>query len=342
MEATQQREKTEAPAVLGYTAQVGQQKRLERGIMWLVGIICAAQLLMLPIGVCYWLVYFPYYHFNFSQKYYWDALVALLQTVGALVTAVFGLLFLLGIQRARGIFVVGAWVICLLSVFHFLIYLWFCRSFLYFTSWQVRDTVAAFTQMVIWCYPVMLAAIAMKSPQMKRRYAQGWILWSITATAAVAVAMQTIVSFSLDLESVWLEHAAAVFAATWDGPWHETPTGIGMIAGAMASCSAIGAVAWSFYRGVSGRWALMICAALWVVFAGGVFGTELLREIESLRLRGLRAFPPAMANDLWGSLQALSTLAAYLAFPLAIRVALTLSDVRAKLERTPRDMSSEA
>jgi hypothetical protein len=102
----------------------------------------------------------------------------------------------------------------------------------------------------------------------------------------------------------------------------------------MACLSVFAAIIWTLIRGRSGRWALMICAALWVVYAGCFYGHALVMEILQAYFR-----PYMMSSRIGGIIYmvlgvaaSLATLAAYLAFPLAIRVALTLSDVRAKLE----------
>jgi hypothetical protein len=162
----------------------------------------------------------------------------------------------------------------------------------------------------------------------------------MTAVAAMLVAWPTIWDWTMRFEGTWTNHVITVFAPAAGRPWWRSILGVGMLAGSVASWSAFLAVAWTLFRGISGRWALMICAALWVVYAVGHSGTYLGEGIARGVSEYLAGYSVGARSEVRQIVAQLQRLAGLLAFPLAIRVALTLSDVRARLERGGGGISS--
>jgi hypothetical protein len=111
------------------------------------------------------------------------------------------------------------------------------------------------------------------------------------------------------------------------------------MAGGLACFAIIAATIWTLLHGPKGRAALLVCASLLVVRAFCLPGVAIFRDAVELytRSRG----PLAAAGPIWNQwefaefLRQIGNLGTLMAFALAIRVALSLSDVRAKLDRLP-------
>ncbi len=105
---------------------------------------------------------------------------------------------------------------------------------------------------------------------------------------------------------------------------------VGTLCGGLACFSVYGVTLWTLLRGPKGRAALMICAALLAVKAVCVDGSTAYMNISELF-----SSPDPVWKDTGGSLlgaASLANLAWCLAFPLAVRMALSLAEVRAKLD----------
>jgi hypothetical protein len=315
--------------VLGYEAI--QRKRWERGVLWLTWIVCFTQSLVVLKDLHAWAYVLTHAPSMWVGEYFWGILALLLQ-VSSLAIACCGWLLLFLGARVRRAFAWCTWF----SVLVWLLAIGY--SCFRDDTWMLRETgynqdsgIMGFVAITVICwYPTVLLATTIRRPHETQRPLGPGVIWWTTAVAAMLVAAPIMLPWICDFRGEWMSHAVQVFAVLFDNDARITVAGIGRMTGALASFIAFGAIAWTFYRGAAGRWALMVCAALWLVYAILVHGSRLLEVIwnfahDFLVYRSTRI-------DFQSVVESVLELAIFFAFPLAIRVALTLSDVRARLE----------
>jgi hypothetical protein len=332
MDATESQAQPQAAPVLGYAIQ---QQRWERGILWLTCIVFVTQLLTLPAGICNYALLLSW---SFRWRFLTPTLgiIELCWAAASLVAAITAFLLLLQVRRTHAAFMISALLVVgmllVRMIFTIGYYRWSYRwGGVMSEAGPVLTAIAEFT---LWSYPLVLLAAVTRRSDGTQRNLRAAAIWWMTAVAALLVAAPAVFHWLSYPQEMWEQCLVQTLAVFIGKDWWQSLTGIGMLAGSLAAFSVIFAIAWTLYRGVSGRWALMICAALWVVFATGTFGTNLGLELYHPRFgSAATVFSLSFfADDLREAALSLSSLAGCMAFPLAIRVALTLSDVRARLE----------
>jgi hypothetical protein len=322
-----------------------QQRRWERGVLWLVGIVCVTQLLTLPAGACELLQTVRWWKWKMGGGYGgWTGDISngllMLRPVGSLFTAANAFLVLMGVQWARtALKVCVRWM--LLLVFGILIASAVTGRLStmleapdeYFENHSL-SLLFAIGYTILFCYPLVLVSVVLPRKDPSQRRLGAWGIWWLSASACLLIAAPTVADWVADPEMNWIKTAQLVFSPIVDSAWWKTFRGVGMISGAAACFSVLPAILWTLYRGSAGRWALMIAACLWVVYAAGFHGTLVpLGIYEDL----FWSFPyPVRAGyvdpGIYTTAWSLREFSLWMAFPLAIRVALSLSDVREKLD----------
>jgi len=316
-------------AVLMYAAT--QQRRWERGLLWLACIICATQFLSLPAGVCGhvsdaldpWV-----YSDQFKGAIFLDSF----RTAVSLGATVCAALFVINRQWAHRGLILCSWLMVVFCVIATLYSMRELSPYRFDPSDRhnpMHETIAQkAADLMLWCYPLLLLSAVLERRGGTGRKWSASAIWSFTAFAALVIALPAVVAWLTGLESTYIHSASGIADDFTNDIWWDKVVALGMTACAIASFGTFIAVVWTYFRGTSGRRWLIGCTAFWAVYAAAVFGTALcvgLYHIDYRYRYGVLSSLSEAASDL-------RRLAGFLAFPLAIGVALTLSDVRARLE----------
>jgi hypothetical protein len=191
-----------------------------------------------------------------------------------------------------------------------------------------RDS-RAMIVLVLRTYPLVL--MMMVVPRRSRRRPPAGLIWWTTAAALCMAAAPIICKWIDGFPAEWYFSAVRVFSWWFGRSWEASVMGVGDMARSLASLSVIVLVPWIVLRGPRGRPALMISAALLVAWAGltmiAYMGLLLPQSVMMARW---------LTGTLHGCLEDPASLLAsggiVLAFPLGVRMALSLAEVRARLD----------
>jgi hypothetical protein len=183
--------------------------------------------------------------------------------------------------------------------------------------------------LAVYAYPPLLSALVMKKSKPHVS-----VIWWVTIAACVAMALPILRDWYFEFDKQRDDAIGNMFLV--DQERLSPLLAIGSMAGALACFAAMVAVVWTLLHGPKGRAALLICAALLVVRGFCLGASAVFQEVWLAYWRWTS--PSATFWD-WAVLlplsRALATGISLIAFGLAIRVALSLSEVRAKLDRLP-------
>jgi hypothetical protein len=343
------------------------KNRWERGVMWLTGIVCIVQLMGIPEAIILWIRFLlangvtalapPAFGLTIVYVNYFLLVVCRMALLPLCQLAIVGLSLRVLARKdgaRRGLFLACLAAALLEMQWGFAPAAWASysedqhrRFWTPYTggigeNWQTwsfiyRDKAWGYLlgEIVVNCYPlVLLACVIRRQDEAMRRQMGATGLWIITIAACVLMALPTSIEWITSFPNRYLITTSMVFAIYLDRGVSGSVFGIGIAAGAGACLSIFFAIVYTLFKGPKGRASLMICAALLTVFAAAVPGQafltaafEFARGIMSGRLPLNMFLGPcfSVAMDL-------TTFAAALAFPLALRMALSLSDVRDKLD----------
>jgi hypothetical protein len=318
--------------VLGYAQD---QQRWEKGVRWLLWIVCGAAWVQgLSAGVIGWK--------DVENRIMWRSFAAPVEVVVCEVATAVGWLWvgcvtfwgLLRFGRVRG------WVVWSLSIQMAVLAsralaLALDRSF-YFSPYlrsvaipgeAVGSHTTGFIQTLMpGLYPLVLLAFLYPSRDGGRR-PSGRALWWLTAGTCVAAALPLTQVWVTQFESTYHRTIVNLWIISRNSPWSQM-VALGTLAGTFAGFFACGAVLWMAF-GRKGRAALKICAALLVVYAIGAEGGAVGRWAMHISGTGILSRPLSAPFDI---AEAITSVALWVAFAAAVRVALDLADVRARLE----------
>jgi hypothetical protein len=189
-------------------------------------------------------------------------------------------------------------------------------------------------QVVTAGFPLLLLLVALTHATgdgraHRPRWAGAGAIWWITATACLLASLPTAFAWLWDFSSRMLSTAKDVFSILFGTGWENSVRGIGDAAAALACLSAFVLVVYTVCRGPRGRQALLIYAALLLVAAAGP-AAAFVRALDYWRPywwtgRGTMLYELEPAAALY-------ELSLAVAFPLAVRMALSLSAVRERLD----------
>ncbi|MCL2649246.1 MAG: hypothetical protein FWD61_19985 [Phycisphaerales bacterium] len=299
LQATRAGEEISQP-LLNYVAD---QERWERGELWLVGVVGIAHLLFLLPNVCDGISmihnWFPYLSLPVKWKFIWRMANFVLMSVASLAMAAGAMLALQQTARvgqakrlllvlallAAATGVVGFFDDILLIIVPFRGIAFDKDLFYTILCYKVRNV-------TLWCYPlIMLAVLLGRSKSSLSRRLVPRAVWWLTAIAFMLFGATRLVQWFLYFnyfENMWMHIAQKVFAVITGQDWWNTIRGIGLISAEAASIGVYVIVLWTVLfgwrgggRGRKGCRALMICAALWIVFAVGFYGTSFVENIHS-------------------------------------------------------------
>jgi hypothetical protein len=182
-------------------------------------------------------------------------------------------------------------------------------------------------------YPLVLLALVLRRRAVSGRLGSGAIWW-ITAGACMTVAVPVVFAW-MDRRygiPMWYQIARQLFSVWFGESVFASILGLAMATASFASVSAFVATVWTICRGVRGRNALLICAALLTVSAGCmvvVLGATVWETRSYLMAGPMSSAWWEQAN--WVA-EMLRDCAVCMAFPLAVRMALSLAEVRERLD----------
>jgi hypothetical protein len=335
-----------APAILQYAMQ---QKLWERGISWLLGIVCVSQLLMIPAPILKIRQLFsgsvgplprPW---RMVPSWHVGDYVALGESIlfpaGAMVIAICAF-FLLMRARWPRIPLLAACLLQIVVIFAAAggrVISGAIYRLGYGGNWMPdsSELLAALQQVVSLAYPILLLYMVLRqvaSNQVTHRRGRATAIWWTTAAACMLVSAGTAVTWIEESPGIWYLTCKHVFGVLLGTGWLESMMGVGEITGAFAAFSSYVIVGYTVLRGRRGRQALLICAALF--FVAAVFTAvppliEMPFQMWSFRVGHLSVYDMERIAD------RVYPFAIAVAFPLAIRMALSLSAVRAQLDGEP-------
>jgi len=350
-----------APILLNYTQA---QRRWDRNIFYLLSLVCISQAFQVPAPVLQWLERFTYPVFIFwSSESWWTTsrrysefaqLVG--STIGlpltALLVSLAAFLMLFQVRYTRITLIVLAsvqialltWILAAVSFETYAPEGW--TFYTPYSSEELHEhgLGAWFRYFVCIVYPLVLLFAVMRpasratDPKTPRPRA-AWI-WRITATACALFAVPTLFNWCTDATMRWVWMTRAIFGVYFGEGWENSLRGIGELSETFACFSMIPLLIYARLKGPAGRHALLICAALLVVAA--------IAPLWSL-VAYLSDFHVGSGLSV-GSLHVFeypvylfSKVILALTFPLSLRIALSLADLREILDaRSAPTVDSEA
>jgi hypothetical protein len=330
------------------------EKRWGRDVQWLVGIVCVSQVFLLPDAVLTWLGFLdspwsvlprpwgmprpPVFLFglDYTNAVHMYGLKTLEPFISALVAGACAWYLV----RSSGIGVLrflSAALILLIGFDHlslfgeerttfFLVRHGYGMDSMYDLMWPNSQSLFA---LVLRLYPLLL--LMMVLPRRSRKKPPAGVIWWTTAAALCAAAAPIMSKWTDDFPAEWYYSAVRVFSWWFGRSWEGSVFGVGDMARSLASVSLLVIVPWVVFRGPRGRPALMISAALLAVWACftmfACMGCVLPRVSVIARLPVSR-----IRESLEDPASCLASGGIALAFPLAVRMALSLTEVRERLD----------
>jgi hypothetical protein len=340
---------TAAPNVLQYALQ---QKHWERGVSWLLGVVCVSQLMLLPLPVIQWASsqLLPGGRRVFAGvPAAWDvrqvaefAIDVTAIPATSLVIALASFLLLMRVAWARRVLAAAAWAQIVLLVASATARVITAPVFgwTFFTPYLVRLRSSwwldAIEQVVTAGFPLLLAVIVLghaagDARARRRPWAGAGAIWWATAAGCLLASLPTAFRWLSNFYPRMVSTAKNVFSVYFGTGWDDSVRGIGDAATALACLSVVVLVVYTVCRGPRGRQALLIYAALLLV-AAAVPAVSFVRALEHLRLYGRGITWGTILYDLAPAANALYELSLAVAFPLVVRMALSLSAVRERLD----------
>lgn len=357
------------PPVLTYAVE---QKRWERGISWLLAIVCISQLMVLPQAASDWanlLRPIPLPHIPVRLGRAWlpppptaleylreqfDFLFSLtVLPITSLVISAAAFLLLTGMARVRSILFIAAAV----QVIVHLVIAVGTISFAFLTDpvshpygslshpFYQRPSIllsglSSLDNFVAPAFPVALLTLVLghtEDPDRRRGWnASAGMIWWVTAIACLLAAIPTIVRFLQNPVLNWFALSRRVFSILFGEGFLTTLAGIGDLCQLAACFAVLPLVLYTCLRGPRGRSMLLIFAILFMM--GAVHPMNYLGEILA---HGAMWTPSFLSSPSLSTLEPLLSpmkwIAIALAFPLAVRMALSLSAVRARLDGEPQE-----
>jgi hypothetical protein len=175
-------------------------------------------------------------------------------------------------------------------------------------------------------FPLLLLLLMISPGKELRQHSRGTQIWWLTAGACLVVALPAAVVWLVDFKPQWMSVAVELAAAFHGEGWISGVVAVADLVRAAGCILVFVALAWAICRGTKPWRVVKIFSSLLVVQAAAFYGLGLLRTTAWQLHIG------APATD-WLELTIfLSDFAAALAFPLAVRMALSLAEVRARLD----------
>jgi len=255
------------PLVLDYASP--PQERWERGELWLVCVLAVAYLLLLlPRAYeCSNII-----ASNQLSLYPWRMTMMAMMLVGSLslaASAMMALLRIVPVGQARRLLRIVALFLAAAMVIYGINAILF---FLFFTQKIYFSLIChEVCELTLRSYPLVMLVILLGRGDRVRM-----VQW-LTAIAMMLVGA----AWLLHYESRWRSLTYSLSLHVAGRNWWDAIQGIGLVS-AIAACACVyGIVLWMIVRRRRGDKALMICAALWIIYAVGFSGTDLVTSLYS-------------------------------------------------------------
>ncbi len=317
-------------SVLGYATR---PRKLESGTRWLLGIVSVTQAstLIKPAVTWGWLIKNPSVWPDWlSEHGLYDLGVSMiLAPLCALLVIALSSVVLLRIPGPRRSSVVMIWVA--------LGFMAIAADRDYWLNLPLGEQASVTKQicfgieilarLAISSYPLILLTRVIEWNYGYLNPARTRTIWWLTAGACMLIALPTVLNWTLTHQPIWND----VIVNSDD--WLTTVEAFGVLTGNLVPFGVCGILAWTILGGrAKGRAALMICAAMLMVGAVALEGSQMLSDGFDLWLKlplSGAALPVDYAQPFFESL---GIFIFAVTFPLTVRLALNLPDVRAKLD----------